>query len=232
MKEGRGGQRPPPPPRGQSGKVGRQRREGAGRTTRPCPKEARAVPAPAGGASGEQTQGRRGDHGSHTASPPPCRGTSAAPRACAVLATCLSQRTHNEGAPPPFSPTHLGEGRGQQGGGEGTWGGGRGQTDMPGEETGGERWRRKKKPRTKGTNAPGEESEKTGTKTPANGGRPERHGPAGDAGEVPNHGDMGDPKGKTAPPPPLQPRPVLASCLRYACDMRATEGRRQGRQGG
>ena len=35
MQVGRGGQRPPP--RGQSGKVWRQRREGAGRTTRSCP---------------------------------------------------------------------------------------------------------------------------------------------------------------------------------------------------
>ena len=35
--EGRGGGKPPPPPRGQSGRVRRQRGEGAGRTTRPCP---------------------------------------------------------------------------------------------------------------------------------------------------------------------------------------------------
>ena len=32
-----GGGEKRPPPRGQSGRVGRQRREGAGRTTRPCP---------------------------------------------------------------------------------------------------------------------------------------------------------------------------------------------------
>ena len=45
---------------------------------------------------------------------------------------------------------------------------------MPGDETGGEQWRQKKKqPRTKRTNAPEEESEKTGTKTAANGGRPD-----------------------------------------------------------
>ena len=34
------------------------------------------------------------------------------------------------------------------------------------------------------------------------------------------------------PPPPRcsqVPHPVLASCLRPACDMRATKGRRQGR---
>ena len=34
---------------------------------------------------------------------PPCRGTSAAPRVCAVLATCLRQRTDSEDAPPPHS---------------------------------------------------------------------------------------------------------------------------------
>ena len=35
--EGREGRTAPPPPREQSDKVGRQRREGVGRTTRPCP---------------------------------------------------------------------------------------------------------------------------------------------------------------------------------------------------
>ena len=97
--------------------------------------------APTGGPPGVRTQGRKGDDGSHTASPPPpCRGTSAAPRACAVLATCLRQRTDSEA---PFSPTHPGRGRGQRGDGEATWGGGgRGQTETPGGETGGERWRR------------------------------------------------------------------------------------------
>ena len=61
--------------------------------------------APAGGAPGVRTQGRKGDDGSHTASPPPpCRGTRSAPRACAVLATCLRQRTDSEDAPPPSPP--------------------------------------------------------------------------------------------------------------------------------
>ena len=56
--------------------------------------------------------------------PPPCRGTSAAPRACAVLATCLRQRTDSEDAPPPtpFSSTYPRKGRGQRGDSEGTWG--------------------------------------------------------------------------------------------------------------
>ena len=78
-----------------------QRREGAGRTTRLCPKEARAVQAPAGGAPGERTQGGKGDDGSHAACPLPCRGASAAPRACAVLAMCIRRRTDSAGAPPP-----------------------------------------------------------------------------------------------------------------------------------
>ena len=102
-----GGGEKRPPPRGQSGRVGRQRREGAGRTTRPCPKRARAVQAPAGGPPGVRTQGRKGDDGSHTACPPPCRGTGAAPHACAVLASCL-RHACNEGkmtSPPP--PTHT-----------------------------------------------------------------------------------------------------------------------------
>ena len=103
---GRGG-RKAAPPRGQSGKVGRQRREGAGRTTRACPKRARAVQAPAGGPPGVRTQGRKGDDGSHTACPPPCRGTGAAPHACAVLASCL-RHACNEGKktrpPPPHTP--------------------------------------------------------------------------------------------------------------------------------
>ena len=46
------------PPRGQRGRVGRQRREGAGRTTRPCPKGARAVQAPTAGPPGVRPQGR------------------------------------------------------------------------------------------------------------------------------------------------------------------------------
>ena len=83
-----------------------------------------------------------------------------------------------------------------------------------------------KKQRTKQTNAPGEEREKTGTKTAANGGRPGRHGPARDAGDEPDHGGMGAPKGK--PPHPTAALPcacvVLASCLRHACCKGKTTG--------
>ena len=80
---------------------------------------------------------QRGDHrgcdrrrgrvttGATRQAPPPSRGTSAAPRACAVLATCLRRRTDSEDAPPPapFSSTHPRKGRGQRGDSEGTWGG-------------------------------------------------------------------------------------------------------------
>ena len=44
------------PARGHRGTVGRQRREGAGRTTGPCPKGARAVQAPTGGTRGVRPQ--------------------------------------------------------------------------------------------------------------------------------------------------------------------------------
>ena len=56
-------------------------------------------------------------------------------------------------------------------------------------------------------------------------------GPHGTQVQYPTAGKWG-PQRENPPPPPLQPRPVLASCLRHACDMRATKGRRQGRQGG
>ena len=114
--------------------MGRRRGEGAGRTTRPCPKEARAVQAPAGGAPGGRTQSGKGDDGGHAACPTPrqrdkCRAKCQR-RACDVLTPEEGQR----GRPPPptpYSPTHQGKGRGQRGGGEGTWGGDRARTDVP-----------------------------------------------------------------------------------------------------
>ena len=95
-----------PPPRGQSGRVERQRREGAGRTTRPCPKGARAEHDPTGGPPGVRPQGRKGDDGSQTASPPPhlqrdmCRA-SCLHRARDVLTPDDRQR----GRPPPPPPS-------------------------------------------------------------------------------------------------------------------------------
>ena len=57
-------------------------------------------------------------------------------------------------------------------------------------------------------------------------------GPQGTLVKNPTTGKWGPQRENPPLPPPLQPRPVLASCLRHACDMRATKGRRQGQQGG
>ena len=143
------------PPRGESGRQGRQRRKGAGQTTRPCPKGARAVQAPTGGPPGMRPQGRWGDDGSHTASPPPtCRGTRAVPGACTVFARYLRQRTDSEEAPPPtpFSSNHPRKGRGQQGDSEVTWGGAEDRPKRRGERRVASG--RGKKNKTKDTNAP------------------------------------------------------------------------------
>ena len=100
----KGGADSGPPSRGQSGKKGRQRGEGAGRTTRPCPREASAVQAPAGGAPGERTQSGKDEDGGHAACPTPqqkdkCRATCQC-RACDVLTPEEGQR----GRPPPPHP--------------------------------------------------------------------------------------------------------------------------------
>ena len=113
------------PSRGQSGKMGGQRGEGARRTTRPCPREASAVQAPAAGAPGERTQGGKGDDEGHEACPTPqqkdkCRAMCQR-RACDVLTPEEGQR----GRPPlptPNSHTHQEKGRGQRRDGEGTRG--------------------------------------------------------------------------------------------------------------
>ena len=181
--------------------------------------------APAGGAPGVRTQGRKGDDGSHPASPPPpCRGTSAAPHVCAVLATCLRQRTDSEDAPPPtpFSPTHLGKVRGQRGDGEGTWGGGRGQTDAPGGETGGGRWRRGKKNQEQSkASCQGKKARRQGPIPRRTGGGRGDMGPQETPVRYPTSGVWGPQRRN--PPPPLQPSAslrtcvVLAWCLRHAC---------------
>ena len=62
--------------------------------------------APTGGPPGVRTQGRKGDDGSHMASPPPplqrakCRA-SCLRGACVVPATCVLRREDDKGAPPP-----------------------------------------------------------------------------------------------------------------------------------
>ena len=126
VKVGRGGQRPPPP----EDKAARW--GGSGERVRDGPHDrARRKHAPCkpqrGGAPGERTQGRKGDDGSHTASPPPPPAEGQVPRL--VPAPCLRRayargRTARTPPPPtPFSPTHPRKGRGQHGDGEGTWGG-------------------------------------------------------------------------------------------------------------
>ena len=104
MKEGRGEQRPPPPPKDKAARWG-----GSGERVRDGPHDrARRKHAPCkpqrGGHRGSERRVGRATTGATRQAPPPCRGTSAAPRACAVLATCLRRRTDIEGAPPPPSP--------------------------------------------------------------------------------------------------------------------------------
>ena len=79
--------------------------------------------------------------------PPSSAGTSAAPRACAVLATCLRYRTDGEDAllPALFSCTHPRKVRGQQRDSEGTWGGAEDRPKRRGE-------RREAKKKTKKNN--------------------------------------------------------------------------------
>ena len=209
---------PPPPPRGRGMRVG-----GGGEKRPPSPKtmlQGREAAVRCDRRVGRATTGTTRH------APLPCRGTSAAPRACAVLATCLRRRTDSEAAPPPptpYSPTHQGKGRGQRGGGEGTWGGGdRGQTDVPGEETGGERWKnqkkkKKKQPRIKHTNEPEKKSEKTGTKPRRMGGGWGDMGPHETQVKYPTAGIWGPQREN---PPPHRCSHCL--CLRRACAMPTT----------
>ena len=155
-----------------------------------------------------RTQGRRGDDGSHTASPPPpCRGTSAAPRACALLASCLRRACYagkvTRAPPPPHTPPPP-QGWGMKVGGAESgpppkdkaagWGGS------------GERVRDGPHDRARREHAPC---------------KPQQGGPPG----VRTQGREGDDGSHTASPPPpckgtgAAPRAcaVLASCLRHAC---------------
>ena len=215
--------------------MGRRRREGAGRATRPCPQEARAVQASAGGHRGSERRVGRATTGATRHAPLPSRGTSAAPRACAVLATCLRRGKDSEGAPPPptpYSPTHQGKGRGQRGGGEGTWGGDRGQTDVPGEVTGGERWRKKNNHEQSIPTRQRKKARRRGPKPRRTGGGRGDMGPQGTLVKNPTTGIWGPQRENPPPPPTAAASPsacvVLASCLRHACykgkTTRATRG--------
>ena len=122
----KGGADSGPPSRGQSGTMGGQRGEGAGRTARPRPREASAEQARAGGAPGERTQSGQGDDGGHAACPTPqqkdkCRATCQCP-ACDVLTPEEGQRGRPPPPPAPTSHTHQGKRRGQRGEGEGARG--------------------------------------------------------------------------------------------------------------
>ena len=80
----------------------------------------------AGGLPGEQTQGRKGEDGSHTASPPPPLQRDKCLASCLHRAGDVLTPEHRQrGRPPPthFSPTNPGKGRGQQADSEGLWGG-------------------------------------------------------------------------------------------------------------
>ena len=172
----------------------------------------------------ERRVGRATTGATRQAPPPPGEGRVPrhVPAPCLRRAYARGRAARTPPAPTPFSPTHPGKGRRQRGGGEGTGGGGqrtdrraRGRDRRRAVETQKNK-KNKKKHRSKQTKAPGEESEKTGTKTATTGGRPGRHGPARDAGELPDLGGMGAPKGN--PPPHCS----LSLCLRRACVLPAT----------
>ena len=181
MKEGRGGQRPPPPEDKAASWGGSGERMRDGPHDRGRRKHAPCKPH-RGGHRGSERRVGRATTGATRHAPLPCRGTSAAPRACAVLATCLRRRKDSEGAPPPPTPFSHPPRKGA-----------RTARRRRGDMGGGQRTDRR---------ARGRDGRRA---------RPRGHG---------------GPKRKTPPlPPPLQPRPMLASCLRHACDMRATKGR-------
>ena len=104
---GRGGGKAAPPPEDKAAGW-----RGSGERVRDGPNDrARREHAPCkpqrGDHRGCERKVERATTGATRHAPPPCRGTGAAPRACAVLASCL-RHACNEGkttSPPP--PTHL-----------------------------------------------------------------------------------------------------------------------------
>ena len=222
--EGREGRTAPPPPEDKAARWGNSgERVRDGPHDRARRKHAPCKPQRGGHQGCECRVGRATTGATRQAPPPPAEGQ--VPRL--VPAPCLRRayargRTARTPAPPhPLLPHPPRKGARTARRWRGDMGGGRGQTDAPGGETGSGRWRRKKKQRIKQTNGPGEESEEAGANTATYGGGGGRHGPARDAGEVPDLGGMGAPKEN--PPPQLQPSAsprtcvVLASCLRHAC---------------
>ena len=220
-KVGRGGQRPPPP----EDKAARW--GGSGERVRDGPHDrARRKHAPCkpqrGGHRGCERRVGRATTGATQQPPPPCRGTSAAPRACAVLATCLRQRTDSEDAPrPPPSPPPTQE-RGEDSE-ETARGHGEGQrTDRrAGGETGGGRWRRKKKNKEQSKpTCQGKNARRQGPIPRRTGGGRGDMGPQEKLVRYPTSGVWG-PQRRNPPPPPTAAK-CLTPYLRRACVVPAT----------
>ena len=174
-----------------------------------------------GGHRGFERRVGRATTGATRQAPPPCRGTSAAPRACAVLATCLCQRTDSEDAPPPPPPSPPPtQERAEESEEMARGHGGEQGTDRCARERDGRRAveTKKKKEQRKPT-CQGRKARRQGPKPRQTGGRPGRYGPARDAGEVPDIRSMGAPKEK--PPPPTAAQ-CLTPYLRRACVVPAT----------
>ena len=104
MKVGGGGKRPPPPEDKAAGWGGSGERVRDGPHDRARREHAPCKPQRGDHRRCERRVGRATTGATRQAPPPPCRGTSAEPRAYAVLATCLRQRTDSEDAPPPPHP--------------------------------------------------------------------------------------------------------------------------------
>ena len=190
--------------------------------------------ASAGAAPGVRTQGRKGDDGSHTASPPPlqrdkCRA-SCLRRACDVLTPEDGQR--GRPPPPPPSPPPTQE-RGEDSEETARGHGGRAEDRQTrqGERRaagGGDEKKQKTKNKTN-QRAMGKKARRQGPIPRRTGGGWGDMGPQETLVRYPTSGVRG-PQRRTPPPHCSQvPHSVLASCLRRACNMRATKGRRQGR---
>ena len=124
---GRGGRKAPPPPEDKAARWG-----GSGERVRDGPHDrARRKHAPCKPQRGdhrrcERRVGRATTGATRQAPPPPAEGQvpRLMPAPCLRRAYARGRTARVPPPPTPFSPTHPGKGRGQRGGGEGTWGGG------------------------------------------------------------------------------------------------------------
>ena len=174
MKEGRGGQRPPLP------RTKRQDGEAAGRgcgadhTTVPEGSTRRASPSGGGtGGANAQWEGRRRGPRGMPHSPAEGQVPRHVPAPCLRRAYAGGRTARAPPPPTPLLPHPPRKGARTARGWRGDIGGGtedRQTCQGKGSAKSGEK--KKKQPRTKHTNAPEEESEKTETKNAANGGRP------------------------------------------------------------